>query len=246
MKTGSVTSEQWKKLGMAYLLAGAGALAFSALVGTTKLLTYRAENFKTFLQPIEQEVQPKPRETLQQKETPLPQEPESTTPKDNQVINKNTPTYRPEARKQGEEYVNDITPNYDIKTRGIANKNPGNIVYTGIPWQGLIGSDEKGFCVFESHRQGIRAIAKNLTTYRNKHGADTVEEIISRWAPPKANNTARYIRDVARETGYSPKQKLDLRNHDTLTTLTMAIAKYDSGAIFKRGDVRKAVRSALN
>ena len=56
---------------------------------------------------------------------------------------------------------------------------------------------------------GWRAAFMILTrTYYKKYGLKTIRAIISRWAPPKENNTAAYIRHVSDYTGIGPDKEL--------------------------------------
>ena len=56
---------------------------------------------------------------------------------------------------------------------------------------------------------GIRALMKILLTYRFTHKKITVDEIISRWAPPSENDTNAYIDFVCKEINVNPMDKLD-------------------------------------
>ncbi len=87
--------------------------------------------------------------------------------------------------------------------RGIRNNNPGNIRW-GSKWKGLVPEPERtdqSFCQFVDPVYGIRAIAKVMFSYRDKHGLNTVESIINRYAPPNENNTQGYIQRVRRSEG---------------------------------------------
>ena len=93
--------------------------------------------------------------------------------------------------------------------RGIRNKNPGNIKL-GTKWDGL--ADEQSdpvFCVFVEAVMGIRALLKILLTYRFTHTSTSVDDIISRWAPPSENDTSAYIDFVCKEINVNPMDKLD-------------------------------------
>ena len=88
---------------------------------------------------------------------------------------------------------------------GVRLNNPLNI-RPGSPWEGLAVPDEmQGFCSFTSPVWGFRAAFRNLITYADKHGINTIRGIISRWAPPEDNNdTEGYIKAVCARTGYAP------------------------------------------
>lgn len=49
---------------------------------------------------------------------------------------------------------------------------------------------------------------KILRTYRDKHAATSIREIVSRWAPPTENNTDAYIATVCRLTGFGGNERL--------------------------------------
>jgi hypothetical protein len=90
--------------------------------------------------------------------------------------------------------------------RGIRNHNPGNIDRGRDRWQGM-ADDQSGdprFVVFTEAEWGIRAIVRVLRSYRDRHGLETVRAIVSRWAPPVENPTARYIAFVCDRLGVDP------------------------------------------
>lgn len=114
--------------------------------------------------------------------------------------------------------------------RGIRNHNPGNIRRSSDPWQGL--AERQGdveFFTFKSPIYGIRALARTLITYQDKHGLSTIRQIIGRWAPPVENNTNAYVRAVADATDLDADQMLDLHDFDYLFPLTKAIIKHENG-----------------
>ena len=87
-------------------------------------------------------------------------------------------------------------------TRGKRNNNPGNIVYNkNNEWQGQTGHDGK-FCVFSEPKFGVRALKILLTKSYPNAGKNTIEKIITSFAPSSdGNNTKQYIADVATTTG---------------------------------------------
>lgn len=107
--------------------------------------------------------------------------------------------------------------------RGIRNNNPGNIRRNGDPWQGLAKDQaDREFFTFQSAVYGIRALARLLITYQDKYGLCTIEGIITRWAPAIENNTASYIQAVARNTGFSALQTLDMHRFEHLKPVVEA------------------------
>lgn len=120
-------------------------------------------------------------------------------------------------------------------TRGVRNNNPGNI-RVGQPWQGLAApaqrtaeqKTETAFDVFVGPEWGIRALARTLITYQDKHGLDTVQAIVGRWAPPSENNTGAYIQAVLRAMLVRPGDKLDLHQYDAMRPLVEAIVAHEN------------------
>ena len=117
--------------------------------------------------------------------------------------------------------------------RGIRNNNPLNIRLSKDKWQGQINgkgnidgnsslsSERAGgeavFCVFSSIELGWRAAFVILCkTYYGKYKLRTIRGIVTRWAPPKENNTPAYIRHVSDYTGIGPDRDLgDPQTHPT-------------------------------
>ena len=135
--------------------------------------------------------------------------------------------------------------------RGVRNSNPGNIDRTSTVWQGEDRSPdalrrEPRFCVFETPQAGVRALAKTLLTYQNKHGLRTVREMINRWAPPTENDTEAYITQVAREVGVGSREIVSLSKQLPLQRMVTAIARHENGGLFWDAAVIEAgVRQAL-
>lgn len=134
-------------------------------------------------------------------------------------------------------------------TRGIRNNNPGNIDYSlANKWLGQVGIEPgpKGrFAVFDKPENGIRALGKLLQTYQRKYGLNTIEAIISRWAPGSENDTAAYVRAVERNTRTAPGAQVNLSDQVVLAGLIKAIIHHENAgyeypaAIFDEG-VRRA------
>lgn len=110
--------------------------------------------------------------------------------------------------------------------RGISNRNPGNIEL-GDPWQGLSPKQTDGrFAQFVSPAYGIRALARTLITYQDKHGIRTVSGAIHRWAPPVENDTGSYVRAVQRAVG---GDLVDMHDYQYLRPLVEAIIRHENG-----------------
>ena len=90
--------------------------------------------------------------------------------------------------------------------RGIRNNNPLNIRLNSDKWQGLKTlQEDREFCQFETMAYGWRAAFVILCkTYYGKYKLKTIRALITRWAPPKENNTEAYIRRVTDRIGIGP------------------------------------------
>jgi hypothetical protein len=114
--------------------------------------------------------------------------------------------------------------------RGLRNNNPGNVMKGGDAWQGEVQGNDPRYATFASPEAGIRAMGKTLLTYQDKHGLNTVEGIIARWAPATENNTVAYAATVAKEMGVKPGDALNLHDGDTLAKLTRAMIRVENGS----------------
>lgn len=115
--------------------------------------------------------------------------------------------------------------------RGIRNNNPGNLVKTNITWKGKIPhsqNTDSRFEQFKELRYGIRAKMRDIITDIGK-GKNTINKLISEFAPAFENNTAAYIQSVATALGISGNDEIDL-SQETLITLCKAIAYVENGA----------------
>lgn len=113
---------------------------------------------------------------------------------------------------------------------GIILNNPGNIEKTDDSWLGMTRlQDNKHFVRFSSPKYGIRAIMKIILSYEDFYGINTINRIITRWAPPSENNTEAYIRDVSNRTGISPNILIDLSQPENLMSLAQAIVVHENG-----------------
>lgn len=114
--------------------------------------------------------------------------------------------------------------------RGIRNHNPGNIRRSADPWQGLAkDQNDDAFFQFAEPKWGIRALARVLISYQDRHGLRTVRAIISRWAPPVENKTSSYIDHVAHRLGVGADDPLDIHDYRVLRGLVEAIIAHENG-----------------
>ena len=145
-----------------------------------------------------------------------------------------------------------------MNTRGVRNKNPGNIDFNPRNnWQGQIGKEPGAngrFAVFDSPENGIRALAKLLINYRGKdgmpgvglQGIDTVRETINRWAPSVENNTEAYIKQVSAAAGVMPNERIEIRDPRILLAVVTAIIRHENGSNpYSQAVIAEGVRRAL-
>lgn len=127
-------------------------------------------------------------------------------------------------------------------TRGYINKNPGNIRPDGKQWVGEVPkSTDKEFKQFTSMPYGYRAMFVNLKGYFAR-GLNTIEQIISAWAPSKdGNNTKAYIAFVSKKTGI-PSDKVLSFDTATARKLVAAISQQENGIPANMDDVDAGYR----
>lgn len=136
-----------------------------------------------------------------------------------------------------------------MTTRGVRNNNPGNIDYVyGTNWQGQTGKEPGPggrFCMFSAPEYGIRALARTLLAYQDKHGLHTIREIIGRWAPGNENNTGAYIDAVSVSTGFNADTQLSLDSYAVMLAMCNAIIKQEcSGYAYPSELMDKALHLA--
>ncbi|WP_337045307.1 hypothetical protein [Emticicia sp. 17c] len=116
------------------------------------------------------------------------------------------------------------------KPRGVRNNNPGNLRYSPVNlWKGKVPftqNTDGSFEQFIEWRYGVRALLILLKKFIFQYG--TIEKIISRYAPDNENETERYIRAVAAETGFPRNQALS-STKETLRKLSIAITRQEVG-----------------
>lgn len=115
-------------------------------------------------------------------------------------------------------------------TRGVRNKNPGNIRFNvHNNWKGQKGKDDAGFVIFSDAKYGIRAIGKTLDSY-GRRGINSVRDIIYTWAPTNENDTASYVDSVVSRTGFPPDMPLS-REYGNWPELVKAIIHHENGFV---------------
>ena len=141
-----------------------------------------------------------------------------------------------------------------VPTRGERNNNPGNIVEGG-GWLGDIGleivprgmSYRPRFARFDTAFHGIRALAKQLLVYQQRHGLRSILAMVNRWAPAgDGNATDAYAAAACNYCGVSSTDDFPLTVGDNLENLTFAIIRQENGRVMYDGaTIHAAVADAL-
>lgn len=113
-----------------------------------------------------------------------------------------------------------------FKARGLRNNNPGNIRYNSANnWQGQTGKDDKGFVIFDSAENGLRALARLLGN-KVKTGRYSIASLIAQYAPSSENNTAAYVASVSQRLQLSANATL---RSEHLPNLIDAVITHENG-----------------
>lgn len=117
-----------------------------------------------------------------------------------------------------------------MEPRGIRNCNPGNIRLSKDKWKGLRPvQTDKEFFRFTEMRWGYRALLRTLQNYRWKHSLQTIEGMISRWAPPVENHTSDYISAVCKKLQVPSTYSPDVEDKGTMCAIAAAISEVENG-----------------
>ena len=129
-------------------------------------------------------------------------------------------------------------------TRGLRNNNPLNIRFSEANhWKGkLLPNTDGEFEQFVSMDYGFLAALHLIENYILLFGCNTLNKILSRWAPPQdGNDTDHYIQQVCAYTGIGGNEPLS--NFDPrLKNVLMAMAIVESGhdARYHKADIDAA------
>lgn len=128
-----------------------------------------------------------------------------------------------------------------IAPRGLRNNNPLNIRHNADTFQGEIKGNDKSFKTFSSMPYGYRAAFVTLATYLSRDW-NTIEKIISRWAPPIENNTESYIKNVEKYSGVPRNKELTAADGADYILIVAAMSFVENG---KNADISE-VRAGFN
>jgi hypothetical protein len=117
--------------------------------------------------------------------------------------------------------------------RGIRNNNPGNLIISRIPWKGKVPVKENSDKKFEQFYKmvfGIRAMIMDIKNDIVKKELDTIQKLISVYAPPNENDTISYIKSVSEQTGINKDDTIIVERD--IFPLVKAISFHENGGHF--------------
>lgn len=128
--------------------------------------------------------------------------------------------------------------------RGIRNNNPLNI-RIGNTWLGEVTNpSDNEFEQFVHVCYGLRAGFILLKRYINRYKLNTIEKIISRWAPHNENNTRSYINQVARGMNIDPDTPLLYEDKNRMCALVYEMVYVENGQHIQMSEIVAAYRIA--
>ncbi|MFW7247193.1 lytic transglycosylase [Enterobacter sp. BNK-34] len=129
--------------------------------------------------------------------------------------------------------------------RGERNNNPGNLNFAGQAGAELERPGGR-FARFETAFDGLRALSRQLLLYAGR-GINSVEKIISTWAPASDNNnTAAYIQAVSQRLGVNPQAALNINDPQTMSALMSSIIHHENGRnIYSKELIGKAAVAGI-
>jgi hypothetical protein len=112
--------------------------------------------------------------------------------------------------------------------RGIRNNNPLNIRHNADVFQGETKGNDTSFKTFATMPYGYRAAFVTLATY-NARGCNTIEKIISHWAPPIENDTETYIANAEKWSGVAADEVLTAADGANYIMIVAAMSFVENG-----------------
>ena len=114
-------------------------------------------------------------------------------------------------------------------TLGIRQNNPGNI-RPGAKFFGETGIGS-GYATFKNPIYGGRALARLLSTYKNKHNINNIRGLVDRYAPSGDNTPAsrkNYASYLAGKLGVSEDTEIDLDDDNTKLAVMKGIVEFEN------------------
>lgn len=131
-----------------------------------------------------------------------------------------------------------------MSIRVCRRKNPLNIRYSPRnKWKGQIGNSH-GFCSFISMEYGLRAGIVLIRSYIRR-GYNTINSIISRWAPPSENNTESYINFVVGRVGLPDDTEILDTDIEIIKKLIQAMSWIETMSVIDAEDLNHVINEYL-
>lgn len=141
----------------------------------------------------------------------------------------------------------------ELKNLGASINNPFSIKYDPKnDWLGQTGYKQVGdnkFAVFESEYAGIRAGAKLIGNQQTLADASmsggeyiTLGDFVDRYVTSSdGNDVTKYLKNLSKQTGYTPEQRIDLRDPSTLSNVSRSVAFLESSSVLSEPTMNKVV-----
>jgi hypothetical protein len=123
--------------------------------------------------------------------------------------------------------------------KAVQNNNPLNLRSSLLNlWKGELPSDND-FEKFETWILGLRAGLKNMK-HLISDGNNTIQKLVSTWAPPTENDTEGYIRYVSQDSGIERNRIISFCPDD-ICPIAIAMVKMESGVVIDNLQVLQAI-----
>ena len=126
----------------------------------------------------------------------------------------------------------------------ISHNNPGNIERSKKrPLLGDVSVEGDRFATFQDMGYGFASQFELLRRYINEYKKTTIEEIISKWAPPTnnkgefENDTKGYINKMVKWSGIPSTEKIDPMNKDQMIKFVLAQFRVEEGMKANKTDI---------
>lgn len=135
----------------------------------------------------------------------------------------------------------EASPSGSNGTLATRNNNPLNIRFSGNNnWAGKGSDNGSGFENFDSAEHGLRAGMKLIRNHIG-NGKDTLQSLISTWAPPSENDTKQYAQSVSRKTGIPVDAQLNPNDPQQIAAVAKAMAEQEGyGGNLSGGQLQRA------
>lgn len=118
-------------------------------------------------------------------------------------------------------------------SRAWRNQNPGNMVIGKVSLRNNVIGKAGGFAVFPDYETGHKALIDLLI---NEYGSWNLIQLMNKYAPPKSNNTKKYIAFIKKKTGINELTPLKDYPKDAFTKLWRAIEQMEG---WRKGTIRE-------